>query len=146
MGKDESWTQYLTDDEPQVESAHSHTVSLDTRLSNIRNTEITNLSPGPPSPVSVTSDSGQHLNLQCGTDLDSSQVPTKKRFKTDFGQLGRNICQKLLCGFFSREGTNFDTFEPPSFTIDYACHTNEEAPFYPKGCWVVDPNQLPQQP
>nr|POE52773.1 hypothetical protein CFP56_60460 [Quercus suber] len=100
----------------------------------------------PPSPASVASDLGQTLNLQCGEDLDSSQVPTKKRSRKEFGRLERNIRQKLLCGFFSMEGTIFATFEPPSYTIDYACHINEEAPFYPKGCWEVDPNQLPQQP
>ena len=146
MGQVEYWTQYLADDEPQVEVAHSRTVSLDTGLSNIHNTEISNLGPGPPFPASVVSDSGQHINLQCGTDLVSSHMPTKKRFRKDFGRLGRNIRQKLLCGFFSKEGTKFDTSEPPSFNFDSAWHTSEEAPFYPKGCWEADPNQLPQQP
>ena len=49
MGQDESWAQYLANNEPQVESAHSHIVSLDTGLSNILNIEITNLGPSPPS-------------------------------------------------------------------------------------------------
>ena len=146
LGQDESWTQYLANDESQVESAHNRTVSLDTGLNNIHNIAITNLGPGPPSPASVASDPGQHINLQCGSDLVSSQVPPKKRFRTDIGRLGRNIRQKLLCGFFSKEGTKFDTIDPPSFNIDSDCHTNAEAPFYPKGCWEADPNQLPQQP
>nr|POE50299.1 hypothetical protein CFP56_48007 [Quercus suber] len=86
--QDESWTQYLADNKPKMESAHNCTVSLDTGLSNICNTEITNLGLGHP---------------------------------------------PLL-----QEGTNFDTFEPPSSNFDSACYTNEEAPFYPKRCWEAD--------
>ena len=62
LGQDESWAQYLANNEPQVESAHSHIVSLDTGLSNILNIEITNPGPSPPSLALVAFDLGQPLN------------------------------------------------------------------------------------
>ena len=135
------------DNETQVETDHNQTVSLDTGLSNILNTELTNLGPGPPSPASVASNLGRSLNLQSKECLENRQLPTKKRFRVECGRLGRNIRQRLLCGFFSKEGTNFTSVETSLFHTIFAEYLlNVEAPNYPKGRWEADPNQLPQQP
>ena len=148
MGQDGSWTHYLAEPETQVGTTHSHTVSLDIGVTNIVNTEIENLGPGPPSPVSIASDPGQSSILHCEEWLEGSQVPPKKRFRSEFGRLGRNIRQKLLCGFFTREGTIPTSSESISFcNIGFDCHSlDEDAPKYPNGCWEADPIQLLQQP
>ena len=102
------------DNESQVETDHNQTVSLDTGLSNILNTELINLGPGPPSSASVALDPCQSLNLQSEECLESRQLPTKKRFRVECGRLGRNIRQRLLCGFFSKEGTRMHSQTNPT--------------------------------
>nr|POE76348.1 hypothetical protein CFP56_34515 [Quercus suber] len=123
MGQDHTWTQYLVEPEPQVEIAHSHTVSLDTGLNNIITTDPTDFGPSPPSPISVSSDPGILTSLHCEEWLKGDHVPSKKRIRSKLGRLGRNICQKLLCGFFSKEGGNNASFKN-------SCYLNAICDYY----------------
>ena len=41
---------------------------------------------------------------------DTSRLSSRKRIREEIGKFGRNIKQKLLCGFFEREGTTSKTF------------------------------------
>ena len=41
---------------------------------------------------------------------DTSRLSTRKRIWKEIGKFGRNIKQKLLCGFFEGEGTTSNTF------------------------------------
>ena len=147
MGQDHTWTQYLAKPEPQVKTAHSHIISLDTRLNNIITTDPADFGPGPPSPISVSSDPGILTSLDCEEWLEGGHVPSKKRIRLELGRLERNICQKLLCGFFSKEGSNNASFENSCYLnaiCDY--YLTEETSKNPRGCWEADPNQLPLQP
>lgn len=85
VGQDGSWTQYLAEPEAQMETAHNHIVNLDTGVTNIVNAEIDNLSPSPPSPVSIASDPRQSSTLHCEEWLEGSQIPPKKRLRSEFG-------------------------------------------------------------
>lgn len=63
-----------------------------------------------------------------------------------FWRLGRNIRQKLLCGFFRNEGTN-DTYLAKSsfYTLPYVSPNDDEMLLeYPNGCWEAGPMQLPR--
>ena len=43
---------------------------------------------------------------------DTSRLSSRKRIRKEIGKFGRNIKQKLLCGFFEREGNHFqDIFD-----------------------------------
>lgn len=38
---------------------------------------------------------------------DTSRISSRKRIRKEIGKFGRNIKQKLLCGFFVKEGIHF---------------------------------------
>ncbi|KAL0015927.1 hypothetical protein SO802_002996 [Lithocarpus litseifolius] len=82
----------------EVDLVHSHTVSLDTGLDNYSTSDSGNLGPGPPSPTSIA-------RSRCEESLNGIPTTSKKRFRAELGRLGRNIRQRLLCGFFANEGT-----------------------------------------
>lgn len=129
-----------------METAHSHTVSLDTGLNNIVNTDTTHFGPGPPSPTLVALEPSHLLSLHCEEYLEGSHVSSKKRIRFELGTLGRNICQKLLCGFFLKKGNNNAFLETSFYLNSFNGHyLNVESLKNPSGCWEADPNQLPQQ-
>ena len=41
---------------------------------------------------------------------DTSRLSSRKRIKKEIGKFGRNIKQKLLCGFFERKGNHLQDF------------------------------------
>nr|POE90949.1 hypothetical protein CFP56_05321 [Quercus suber] len=78
----------------------NHSVSLDTGLDVIRNSEVSDTASNLSSSSSARTDPGI-----CGH--------SKKRFGIELGRIRRNIRQKLLCGSFSKEG-----IRPPSQVIE----------------------------
>lgn len=147
MGQDHTWTQYLVEPKPQVETTHSHIVSLDIGLNNIITTDPADFGPSPPSPILVSSILRILTSLHYEEWLEGGHVPFKKRIKSEFGRLGRNIRQKLLYGFFPKEGSNNASFKNSCYLnaiCDY--YLAEETSKIPCGCWEADLNQLPLQP
>ena len=80
-------------------------MSLDTGLNSFFGFEGHGLGPGPPSPASINSDTGYLSSLHCDV-LPETTCAARKRFGPDLGRLGRNIRQRLLCGFLQKEGNN----------------------------------------
>nr|POF00424.1 hypothetical protein CFP56_77832 [Quercus suber] len=87
------------------------TRSLDTGLDNLNSLSPISPGPGPPSPglaysdpypfSELQKDQMKELNPRNSTASDVSG----KRLRVEFGRLGRNIRQRLLCGFCPKEGT-----------------------------------------
>lgn len=55
-------------------------------------------------PTSVKLHPGFLGCLGCDQELGKNGGPSRKRIGTEIGRLGRNIRQKLMCGFFPKEG------------------------------------------
>ena len=87
------------------EAGPSQTMSLDTGLNSLFGSEGHGLGPGPPSPASINSDPGYLSSLHCDV-VPETTCAARKRFGPDLGRLGRNIRQRLLCGFLQKEGNN----------------------------------------
>ena len=122
-------------------------MSLDTGLNNILPFESVDFGPGHPYSPSIASDPDTSTNLLCEEWLDGNQAPSKKRVRSELGRIGRNIRQKLLCGFFSKEGNLSASLDSPCYFAETSvCFTNGITPLYPNGFWEADPKQLPQQP
>ena len=103
-------------------------VSLDTGLDVLRNSEVSTTASSHSSSTSAKTNRGI-----CG--------PSKKRFGTELGRIGRNIIQKLICGFFTKEGNNY--FHLNNMNCSYhSCHYKNAEVFLcnPKGCWEAYPN------
>lgn len=66
----------------------------------------------PSSPEFTMSNPGPPMEVQneenWGVDLGTTPAPTvsRKRLRVEFGRLGRNIRQRLLCGLCHKEGTS----------------------------------------
>lgn len=95
---------------PIWEGHISLALSLDVGLDNLNTTGPFSLGPGPTSPNSTCLDP---LPILCLHNEDwwdpavgnSSLIEaTRNRFRVEFGKLGRNIRQRLLCGFCVKEG------------------------------------------
>ena len=63
--------------------------------------EAESLGLGLPSPLSTQSDPGPRLSIQSGQY-------SKKRLRKEFNRFGRNLRQRLLCGFFAKRGNGSD--------------------------------------
>ena len=87
-------------------AVRSQAVSLNTRLNIITGSEPLGLGLGPPSPRSTTSNFGLLSCLHYNKWLEGTCGASQKRFGAKLGMLGRNIIQKLLCGFLHREGNS----------------------------------------
>ena len=124
----------------------SQIVSLDTGFNIMFDSEPQGLGPGPPSPASINSNTGYLSSLHCDV-LPETTCAARKRFGPDLGRLGRNIRQRLLCGFLQKEGTN-DSSLPKSLpnSMSHVLPDDELLLEYPNGCWEAGPKQLPQQP
>nr|POF20332.1 hypothetical protein CFP56_54090 [Quercus suber] len=85
------------------EAGPSQIMSLDTGLNSFFGSEAYGLGPGPPSPASINSDPGYLSSLHCNDVLPETNGAARKRFGPDLGRLGRNIRQRLLCGFLPKE-------------------------------------------
>lgn len=122
-----------------VENIPSQTVSLDMSLDTIRASGVADTNSSVSSPTSVKSEPGVLGCMGCDQELGNLCSSSRKRF-------GRNIHQKLMCGFFSKEGNTH-----LNFTLQNSCYSSfnymhdEESQYNPKGCWEAGPNQLPQQ-
>ncbi|KAL0008898.1 hypothetical protein SO802_010400 [Lithocarpus litseifolius] len=81
----------------------SQTVSLDTGLEAIITSGFAGPGPSPSSPTSVRSDPVHLPCLQCDEGLGGSCGPSRKRIGTELKRLERNIRQKLIREFFSKE-------------------------------------------
>ena len=122
-------------------------MSLDTGLNNILPFESVDFGPGHPYSPSIASDPDTSTNLLCEEWLDGNQAPPKKRVRSELGRIGRNIRQKLLCGFFSKEGHLSASLDSPYYFAEtFVCFTNGITLSYSNRCWEADPKQLPQQP
>nr|POF00651.1 hypothetical protein CFP56_26219 [Quercus suber] len=73
-------------------------------------------------PTSVSLDPGFFGCLGCAQELGKKCGPSRKRIGTEIGRLGRNIHQKLMCGFLPREvvrvqkcGKNVDSLRGERF-------------------------------
>ena len=129
------------------EAGPSQTVSLDTSLNSLVDSKAHGLGPGPASPTSINFDPSYLSNLHCNDVLPETNDAARKRFGPDLGRLGRNIRQRLLCGFLQKEGTNYSSLPKSlSNSMPYVIPVNEMLLEYPNGCWEVGPKQLPQQP
>lgn len=124
---------------------HSQNVSLDTSLNIMSASKSHGLGPGPPSHVSINSDSGFLSSMHRNEVLPKTNRVARKRFGPNLGRLGRNIRQKLLCGFLQKEGIN-DNFLAKSFSnyMPHVCPVDEVIHEYLNGCWEAGPKQLPQ--
>ena len=96
-------------------------VSLDTGLDVLRNSVVSDTASNHSSSTSAKTDLGI-----CG--------PSKKRFGTELGRIGRNIRQKLLCGSFSREGTVYSSLNQNCSYNSYHILNVENFLCNPKGC------------
>ena len=126
----------------QVEVNPAQTVSLDKGLDAIRDTTVSSTDSSHFSPTSARSDPGFLGCFQCEQRLGIKCGPSRKRL----GRIGRNIRQKLVCGFFTNEGNSYlqlnnQNCSSYSYQYKYA----EVLLCNPKACWEVDPNQLPHQ-
>ena len=109
--------------------------------------------PGPPSPRSANSDPYPLSEKQKEEikDLNPTNSTTsgvsRKRFRVEFGRLGRNIRQRLLCGFCPNEGTPELSVNPNDFPFS---HSDDSFDNYVNGIgighWEAGPKQLPQGP
>ncbi|KAL0000864.1 hypothetical protein SO802_014645 [Lithocarpus litseifolius] len=91
--------------DPNQEAVQHQAISLDTGLREINISKLYALGPGPPSPTSAQSDPISCLH--CNEWLENTSGiygASRKRFRVEFGKLGRNIRQRLLHGYFSKEG------------------------------------------
>ena len=107
-------------------------VNLDTGLDVLRNPEVSDTASSQSPSTSARTNPGI-----CG--------PSKKRFGTELGRIGRNIRQKLLCGSFSKEGTIYSSLNQNCSYNSYHIMNVENFLCNPKGCWEASLNQLPQQ-
>ena len=108
--------------------------------------EAESLGPGIPSPLSTQSDPGPRLSIQ------SSQY-SKKRLRKEFNRFGRNLRQRLLCGFFAKRGNGSDQnfneevreeFSSPAHIVDQPQDGSRSV--HPNGLWEAVLNLLSQQP
>ena len=104
------------------------------------------LGPGLPSPLSTQSDLGLRLSIQSGQY-------SKKRLRKEFNRFGRNLRQRLLCGFFVKKGNGSDQsfneevkeeISGPTQIVDQP--QDGSSSVHPNRLWEAVPNQLPQQP
>lgn len=79
-------------------------VSLDTGLEAIRNSETYDTDSNHSSSDSARTDPGIQSGIQCDPELSVKCGPSKKRIGFELGRIGRNIRQKLFCGSFSKKG------------------------------------------
>ena len=97
---------------PTQEAYLGLVVSLDMGLENLNTWVHLSLGLGPPLPISTCLDPYPILCLQDEEWWDSTAgnpgttKATRKRFKIEFGKLGRNIRQRLLSGFCLKEGNS----------------------------------------
>ena len=96
-------------------------VSLDIGLDVLRNSEVSTTASSHSSSTSAKTDPGI-----CG--------PSKKRFGTELGRIGRNIRQKLLCGSFYKEGTFYSSLNQNCSYNSYQIMNVENFLCNPKGC------------
>ena len=133
--------------------SQSLTRSLDTGLDNLNNLSPISPGPSPPSPGSAYSDPYplsekqkeeiKDLNLTNST----TSVVSRKRFRVEFGRLGRHIRQRLLYGFCPNKGTSELSENPIDFPL---FHYDDSFDNYVNGNgfghWEAGPKQLPQGP
>ena len=128
------WTERVETINPSVgpsirrvsKASPSQTVSLDTSLNSLVDSEAHGLGPGPPSPASINFDPGYLSNLHCNDVLPETNGVARKRFGLDLGRLGRKIRQRLLCGFLQKEGTNYSSLPKSlSNSMPYVIPINE---------------------
>lgn len=77
----------------------------------------------------------------------------KKRLRKEISKIGQNICQRILCGLFSRDGyggnqKNGTDIEGADQThLQISNNILDESHFVdPNGLWEAGPHQLPHQP
>ena len=121
----------------RVENIPSQTVSLDTGLDTIRPSGVADTDSSISSPTLVNSKPGVLSCMGYDQELGNLRSSSRKRF-------GRNIRQKFMCGFLSKEGNTH-----LNFTLQNSCYSSfnymhdEESQYNPKDCWEAGPNQLP---
>ena len=65
----------------------------------------------------------------------------------EFGRLGSNIRQRLLCGFCSKKGTSIIPVAIPNYSIPQIGKLYGECEDeHRNGQWKAGPKQLPQNP
>lgn len=122
----------------------SQTMSLDTGLNIMFDSEPHGLGPGPPSPASINSDPGFLSSLHHTEVLPETNGAARKRFGPDLERLGRIIRQKLLYGFLQKEGTNdYSLAKSLSNSMPHIFSTDSMIRVYPNGCWEAGLKQLP---
>ncbi|XP_030959335.1 uncharacterized protein LOC115981322 [Quercus lobata] len=84
--------------------SYTQTVSLDTGLDTIRPSGVADTDLSFSSPTSVRLEPGVLGYLGCDQELGNLFSSSRKRIGTNLGRFGRNIHQKLMCGFFTKEG------------------------------------------
>ena len=104
--------------------------------------EADSLGPGRPLPFSTQSDPGPRLSIQSGQY-------SKKRLRKEFNRFGRNLRQRLLCGFFVKKGNgsdqsfNEEVREEISGSAQIVDQPQDGLSFvHPNGLWEAIPNQL----
>ena len=142
-------THFATQSMPgsRVENIPTQTVSLDTGLDTIRPSGVADSNSSFSSPTSVRLEPGGLGCLGRDQELRNLFSSSRKRIGTEIGRFGRNIHQKLMCGFFTKEGNTI-----LHFIHQNSCYSSfnymhiEESQYNPKGCWEASPKQLPQGP
>ena len=142
VGQHQNLVQHMS--EPLVGAIPTQAFSLDTGLNIISRFEPRGLGLGPPSPGSTTSDLGLLSRLHCNEWLEGTCGASWKRFGSELGRLGKNIHQKLLCGFLHKEGKNENPLATSLFyTLPCVSYYDGVVLENPNGCWEANPKQLP---
>ena len=104
-GQTHNVTHFVPD--PSQEEVQHQAISLDTGPSEINTSKLYALGPSPPSPTSAQSGPCPISCLHCNEWLEGTSGTygaSRNRFRVEFGKLGRNIRQRLLHGYFSKDG------------------------------------------
>lgn len=130
---DQNSTQSHTDPETnQPNLSHvTSTLAPSNRTLNIRFSQ----------PQTLSSSSSEYQ-----TPNPNSPLPTRKRFRKEFGKLKRNLRQRLLCGLFNRETKGGSETEGSNFLVlkdDFENENHEDMVL--EGLWEAVPQQLPHQ-
>lgn len=121
-----------------------------------------NIGPGPPSRDSVQSNPDFLRESLCdylswkqhSVSLPLQTCGSKKRIKKEFQKFGRNILQRLFCGFLNKHdcieeeerhtGPELELDNPTVLSTAFDPHTPLSND--PNGLWEADPHQLSLQP
>ena len=93
-----------------LENIPTQTVSLDTGLDTIRPSGVADTDLSFSSPTLVRLEPSVLGCLGCDQELENLFSSSRKRIGTNLGRFGRNIHQKLMCGFFTKEGNTHLNF------------------------------------